>query len=84
MEICDTKVYFDTEFAAEVYAAKKGAEFDQEFMAYPCPRSYSPTKLHYHIAHEDPAKRRGFGNKFWRCPKCKLLLKQQVASEHKC
>ena len=44
---CDAKVFYDTEFAATVVAARRSAEWGEEMTPYQCGR-------HWHIAHKDP------------------------------
>ena len=77
LTVCDTKEFCDTEFEADVLAAKATDKYGHEFKSYPC-------KNHWHIAHKDPRQSRGFGKKYWRCPVCKLIYKQKDAKNHKC
>lgn len=77
LRVCDTKTLYDTEFEAEVAAAKVGHRRDEEFEHYQCGR-------HWHICHTDPTKRRGAGKKHWRCPSCKNIYRKKTAEKHKC
>jgi len=49
MTICETKIFYDTEFEALHAAARKSRDWGESMIAYPC-------KGHWHIAHEDPEK----------------------------
>lgn len=74
---CQTKKFYDTRFEAEIAASKTEAFLDEEFMVYPC-------GTHWHISHKDPEKRLGAGNKYWKCSKCRLVMKKQRIGKHKC
>jgi hypothetical protein len=67
MSPCDTKVLYDTEFEAEVAAAKHRTAME----VYKC-------GTHYHLTHADPTKRIGHGNpdRYRRCPHCKLIYQR--------
>lgn len=75
--LCRMKKHYDTEFEAEIAAAKLSYWWKEEYVHYPCGD-------HYHIAHKDPKKWRGTGHKYWRCPKCKQIMKRKNASKHNC
>lgn len=77
MTSCDTKKFYDTEFAATIHAAKTTGFTGEDFVPYQCGN-------HWHITHSDPAKRRGVGRRHWRCPKCKRIEKRKNAYKHKC
>lgn len=77
VSVCQTKRHFDTEFEATLYANKVELHYGEAMMPYKC----GP---HWHITHADPAKSRGVGHKYWRCPKCKQIMKQEKAAKHKC
>lgn len=75
--VCDTKVYFDTEFEAEISAAKVEAKHGGEFIPYRC-------GSHWHLTHKNLLERRGAGHKYWRCPKCKKIVKRGQRDKHEC
>ena len=75
--VCDIKKMYDTEFEAQVGAAKTTGFLGEEMIHYQC-------GTHWHIAHLDPTKRRGVGHKHWRCPKCKTIETNKNAKKHKC
>lgn len=77
MTVCETKQHYDTEFEATVQAARASYEHGDEYEPYQCGK-------HWHITHTDLTKRRGYGHSAWRCPKCKQLMKQTKAKEHRC
>lgn len=77
MNVCDTKRLFDTEFEASIGVAQVEAKFGGEYTKYQC-------GSHWHIAHANPAHRRGAGKHYWRCPVCKQIAPRQAASKHKC
>lgn len=77
LNVCDTKVLYDTEFEAEIAASKATGRFDEEFLHYRC-------GTHWHISHSDPVMRRGAGKKHWRCPRCKWIVRRANAPKHKC
>lgn len=74
---CETKTFLDTEFEAEVFAAKKSHQFNKEFIHYRC-------RNHWHIAHKNPEESIGFGRGYWRCPGCKVIEKKSKREEHIC
>jgi hypothetical protein len=77
MNSCDTKKFYDTEFVAEVHAAKTTGHSGEEFIPYKC-------GTHWHITHADPDKRRGAGRRHWRCPNCKKIERRRNIRRHKC
>lgn len=77
IDVCKTKRFFDTEFAATINAAKVTGAVGQEMEAYQC-------GTHWHITHVNPKERRGAGHDYWRCPKCKKIESRKHASQHKC
>lgn len=76
---CDTKQYYDTEWEAKIAAAKTEWFLGQEMVEYQCPNG-----PHWHITHVDHEQRRGVGHKYWRCPKCKAIVRKKNAFRHKC
>lgn len=77
MTPCDTKKFYDTEFEANVHAAKTSGFTGHEMVPYRC-------GTHWHITHADPKKSRGVGHRHWRCPRCKQITKRRNAYKHKC
>lgn len=73
MNVCDTKVLYDTEFEATIAAAKHRTEM----VIYKCGR-------HYHLTHANPKKRIGLGGtrKFRRCPFCKQIYGRKSVKAH--
>lgn len=73
MNVCDTKVLYDTEFEATVAAAKHRTDM----IPYQCGR-------HWHLTHADPRKRLGHGGakKFRRCPSCKQIYNRRDTKAH--
>lgn len=76
---CETKDYFDTNFEALVMAAKATSRYSEDYEPYKCRNCNG-----FHITHVSPLKRRGYGKKFWRCPRCKWILQQKNAGQHRC
>lgn len=74
LTVCDTKIFYDTEFEAKIAAAKN--RYD-EMVEYPC-------GTHWHITHANPDKRRGAGKKHFRCPHCKGIFKRTREPFHSC
>lgn len=75
MKSCDTKKFYDTEFEAEIAAAKFEGVTGAMMVPYKCGR-------HFHITHADPDQRRGYGI-YWRCPRCKQIIKRGKIKSHR-
>jgi len=73
MNVCDSKVMYDTEFEATLAAARK----DWDAVPYQC----KGTK-HWHIAHKNKSERMGYGYKMMKCPKCGDIVRRKGASKH--
>lgn len=71
VSICNTKVFYDTEFEATIAAAKH----DTLMEPYKC-----GTCSGYHLTHRFPAQRRGYGSRAKRCPNCKQLFRKDDSS----
>jgi hypothetical protein len=66
MTVCESKVFYDTEFEATIAAAHKTYEWGEEMEAYQC-------KNHWHIAHVNP--------KLWGKYSRKRLAKRKGATD---
>lgn len=77
LNVCDTKTFYDTEFEAEIEAAKVGWRHGEEFEAYACGN-------HWHITHKNREQRRGVGHRFWKCPRCRAIVPRKNQLDHKC
>lgn len=77
LSVCDTKTLYDTEFEAEIAAVKESHRRGIDFTYYQC-------GTHWHLTHRDYTQRRGVGKRYWRCPKCKEIVKKSNAWKHKC
>lgn len=75
--VCETKKHFDTQFEAEVNAAKAEWKFGEEFEAYAC-------GSHWHITHSNREQRRGVGSRFWKCRRCQAIVPRKNQLNHKC
>lgn len=73
MNICDTKVFYDTEFEATISAAKH----KEDMRIYQC-------GTHWHLTHADETKSRGFGGgrRYTRCPHCKQIYRRSNTKVH--
>lgn len=73
-EVCDSKVFFDTEFEAELFLAKmvKG----EDMKVYQC-------GLHFHITMKEKEKRRGHGANIAWCDHGKHYVPKRGFSKHK-
>lgn len=69
---CDIKVLYDTEFEAEIAAAKMGYKLGVEMVSYRCPNT-----SHWHIANADPElrSRRRTVNRTY-CEACDCYMKK--------
>lgn len=68
--ICNSKVFYDGEFAAQRAAAIAEHRWGQEFEAYPC-------GTHWHIAHKDATERNLYPRREKRdwCDACQQVIK---------
>lgn len=82
MIVCDTKVFYDTEFEATVAAARKTVEHGVEMEPYPCYGHGGVSTPHFHLTHKYINHRRGAGKGFERCPDCSEVYSHR--QDHKC
>lgn len=71
-EVCSSKILYDTEFEAEITAARL-----EGMVPYRCPGT-----AHYHLTHKEKNKRRGFGHRKGMCPKCGLIRNRHGLNKH--
>lgn len=76
--LCDAKKFYDTEFEAEIAAAKSSHVYEAELVAYKC--WYGN---HWHVGNVDPTLRSKFRlfNRTY-CQPCNQHMKAKTYREH--
>lgn len=77
MSVCDSKVFYDTEFEATRAAVKTEFAIGEAMEPYLCPGS-----RHWHITHSDKSQRRGAGHRYAKCPDCGQIMKKYKMEQH--
>ena len=78
LSVCDTKIFYDTEWEATLAAGRTEDKFGEEMEPYQC-------GSHWHITHKNPDHRKGVGgSKFTKCRNCGEVMKRFMLDKHKC
>ena len=78
MNVCDTKVMYDSEIEADIAAAHSNSEME----SYECGDKYK----HWHLTHKKKEERLGHGRgaKYGKCRYCKRIMKRVNLPRHNC